>query len=75
MMFGHWLPISMFNNVDVFISFCRLVHILIIFFFSLHSLWMQGIMSVQNVWAFLEVKIFDVWGIEFMGPFPPSHEK
>ena len=23
----------------------------------------------------LEVKIFDVWGIDFMGPFPPSFGK
>ena len=21
----------------------------------------------------LEVELFDVWGIDFMGPFPPSH--
>ncbi|CAM8991425.1 unnamed protein product [Rhodiola kirilowii] len=21
----------------------------------------------------LEVEIFDVWGIDFMGPFPPSY--
>ena len=23
----------------------------------------------------LEVEIFDLWGIDFMGPFPPSNEK
>ena len=21
----------------------------------------------------LEVELFDIWGIDFMGPFPPSH--
>ena len=26
-------------------------------------------MTLHNM---LEVKIFDVWGIDFMGPFPPS---
>lgn len=26
-------------------------------------------MPLQNI---LEVEVFDVWGIDFMGPFPPS---
>ena len=29
-------------------------------------------MSMQPI---LEVKIFDLWGIDFMGPFPPSNKK
>ena len=28
-------------------------------------------MTLHNM---LEVKIFDVWGIDFMGPFPPSND-
>ncbi|XP_047253688.1 uncharacterized protein LOC124887817 [Capsicum annuum] len=28
-------------------------------------------MSLNNI---LEVKVFDVWGIDFMGPFPPSND-
>lgn len=27
-------------------------------------------MPLNNI---LEVEIFDVWGVDFMGPFPPSH--
>ena len=27
------------------------------------------------MWPILEVEIFDLWGIEFMRPFPPSNEK
>ena len=27
------------------------------------------------MWSFLEVEIFDPWGIDFMGPFPPSNVK
>jgi len=23
----------------------------------------------------LDIELFDVWGIDFMGPFPPSHNK
>ena len=29
-------------------------------------------MSMRSI---LEVEIFDLWGIDFMGPFPPSHGK
>ena len=27
------------------------------------------------MWPNIEVKIFDLWGIDFMGPFPPYDEK
>ena len=27
------------------------------------------------IWPILEVEIFDLWGIDFMGPFPPSNRK
>jgi len=27
-------------------------------------------MPLNNI---LEVELFDVWGIDFMGPFPPSY--
>ena len=27
------------------------------------------------MWSIIEVEIFDLWGIDFMGPFPPSDGK
>ena len=37
-----------------------------------------GNISKQHEWPLnniLEVQIFDVWGIDFMGPFPPSFKQ
>ncbi|KAK8663727.1 hypothetical protein V6N13_083534 [Hibiscus sabdariffa] len=35
-----------------------------------HFISRRNEMSLQNI---LEVELFDVWGIDFMGPFPSSH--
>ena len=29
----------------------------------------------MRMWLILEVEIFNLWGIDFMGPFPPSDAK
>jgi len=31
--------------------------------------------NTMPIYTILEMELFDVWGIDFMGPFPPSHGK
>jgi hypothetical protein len=38
---------------------------------------MQGSITARNTMPLhynLQIDIFDVWGIDFMGPFPKSHD-
>ena len=55
----------MFRDAQAFISKCS-------------SCQRQGNISKRNEMPqnfILEIEVFDCWGIDFMGPFPPSYKK
>ncbi|KEH33736.1 Pol-like polyprotein/retrotransposon, putative [Medicago truncatula] len=56
---GFWWP-SLFKDVHLFISKCDKCQ-------RTGSITKRNEMPLNNI---LEVEIFDVWGIDFMGPFP-----
>ncbi|KAF8080184.1 hypothetical protein N665_0968s0007 [Sinapis alba] len=59
---GYWWP-KMFKDAHSFVSKCDACQ-------------RQGNISKRNEMPqnfILEVEVFDVWGIDFMGPFPSSH--
>ncbi|XP_039684977.1 uncharacterized protein [Medicago truncatula] len=58
---GFWWP-SLFKDVHSFISKCDKCQ-------RTGSITKRNEMPLNNI---LEVEIFDVWGIDFMGPFPSS---
>ena len=60
---GFWWP-TMFRDAHTFISRCNACQ-------------RMGSISKRNEMPqnyILEVEVFDCWGIDFMGPFPPSHK-
>ncbi|KAL0689703.1 hypothetical protein Bca4012_089381 [Brassica carinata] len=60
---GFWWP-TMFRDAHTFISRCNACQ-------------RMGSISKRNEMPqnyILEVEVFDYWGIDFMGPFPPSHK-
>ncbi|XP_013607832.1 PREDICTED: uncharacterized protein K02A2.6-like [Brassica oleracea var. oleracea] len=60
---GFWWP-TMFRDAQAFISKCS-------------SCQRQGNISKRNEMPqnfILEIEVFDCWGIDFMGPFPPSYK-
>jgi soluble cytochrome b562 len=59
---GFFWP-TMYEDTKEFIKRCRICQL-------------QGNISARNAmpWHYnLQIEIFDVWGIDFMGPFPKSH--
>jgi len=58
---GFWWP-SLFKDVHLFVSKCNHCQ-------RTGNITKRNEMPLNNI---LEVEIFDVWGVDFMGPFPSS---
>ncbi|CAN6542794.1 unnamed protein product [Malus baccata var. baccata] len=61
---GFWWP-TLFKDAHTFVSTCDRCQ-------RVGNISSRHQMSLNNI---LEVKLFDVWGIDFMGPFPSSYGK